>query len=88
MKKFGIATLELNRMDEENNIKGVPHINGVPCIWDRYYRYSSAEFLGLSEWLCPYCFSNLSLESEELVCLKGCHRFKKAPDISENSFRL
>jgi hypothetical protein len=84
MRKFGIATLELNRMDDENKIKGVPQINGVPCIWDRYYRYSSAEFLGLSEWLCPYCFNNLSTDGEELVCLKGCHRFKLAPRPGEN----
>lgn len=74
MKKYGTLTLELSNMNGVKNKEGIPHIAGVPCIWDRYFRFSSAEFLGLSEWICPHCFTNLSMEEREIICLNDCHR--------------
>lgn len=80
MKKYGVITLELNKMDAVKKQEGVPHILGVPCIWDRYYKFSSAEFLGLSEWLCPHCFTNLCNTSQGQICLNDCHLGKKPPE--------
>ncbi len=60
-------------MEGVTKIDGVPHILGTSCIRDRYYRFSSAEFLGLTEWLCPHCFTNLSEEGDNMVCLNECH---------------
>lgn len=54
-------------------IDEVPHIKGVDCIWDKDFYLSSAEYLGLIEWLCPFCFSNLNMKNDELVCFNGCH---------------
>jgi len=45
----------------------------VKSIWDRYFRFPSAGFLGLSEWICPHCFTNLSMEESQMTCLYGCH---------------
>ena len=58
-------------------IDGVPHIKGIPCVWDRYFNLSSAEYLGLSEWLCPFFFLNLSKQGDEFVCLNDCHESKE-----------
>jgi len=83
MKRFGLLTSHSNNMEGIKKIEGVPHISGVPCIWDRYYRFSSAEFLGLTEWLCPHCFTNLTSEDGQLICIKECH---KKPELRQQDW--
>lgn len=56
---------------------GVPYVWGVPCSRDKNYKYSLAEYLGLTPWLCPYCDSHLSQTEEEIICLNDCHINKK-----------
>lgn len=77
MKTFDFPTLNIHNMERAKKIEGTPQIRGVPCIWDRYYKFSSAEFLGLAEWLCPHCYNNLSWEGDNLVCLQDCHKEHK-----------
>ncbi|HWY39076.1 MAG TPA: hypothetical protein VNY73_10990 [Bacteroidia bacterium] len=64
-------------MEAISEHNGVPYIWGVPCIKDKNYRFSSAEFLGLSEWVCPHCHSHISQENGDIICLNSCHLKKK-----------
>ncbi len=60
----------------------IPHVLGLPCIRDKYYRFSSAEFLGLTEWLCPHCFTNLAEKDNVMSCLNDCHKNKRKSNHS------
>lgn len=83
IRKVTDKKLKDKAMEGITEFEGVPHILGVPCVRDRYYRFSSAEFLGLTEWLCPHCFTNLSESDGEMVCLNECHLGK--PGINKST---
>ncbi|HXB39374.1 MAG TPA: hypothetical protein VNZ49_02460 [Bacteroidia bacterium] len=61
----------MNGITEED---GVPHVWGVPCIRDKNYRFSLAEYLHLTVWLCPYCYSHLIQKEDSKICINDCHK--------------
>ena len=52
---------------------GAPYMWGIPCTKDKHYKFSLAEYFGLTDWLCPYCDSHLSQENGKITCLNNCH---------------
>ncbi|MGZ3862201.1 MAG: hypothetical protein ACXVPN_11805 [Bacteroidia bacterium] len=55
---------------------GIPYVLGLPCIKDPNYKFSLAEYIGLTDWLCPHCNSNLSKVNGKLECVNHCHKNK------------
>ena len=68
--KIILKGIKMNGITEED---GVPHVWGIPCIRDRNYRLSLAEYFGLTFWLCPYCDSHLIQKEGSKICINDCH---------------
>ena len=56
---------------------GVLYVWGIPCSRDENYKFSLAEYLGLTIWVCPHCEAHLSYNDDEIICINNCHKNKR-----------